>query len=97
MTWLTSLPAERESASTIAAPLMPAPGALFAPFMALSLASEATPPCAPALLTTGLAVVIGLRLALLFAIGTPWRGSITVSGQPIDAVAHDQSTRFFHR
>jgi len=51
----------------------------------------------PALLVSGLAVVIGLSLALLFAIGTPWRGSITVSGQPIDAVAHDLVTGYFHR
>jgi hypothetical protein len=35
-------PAERDSAYTIAAPLMPALGALFALLMALSLASEAS-------------------------------------------------------
>ena len=51
----------------------------------------------PALLVSGLVVVIGLSLALLFALGTPWRGSITVSGQPIDAVAHDLTTGYFHR
>jgi hypothetical protein len=51
----------------------------------------------PALLVSGLAVAIGLSLALLFAIGTPWRGSITVSGQPIDSVAHDLTTGYFHR
>jgi hypothetical protein len=51
----------------------------------------------PALVASGLAIVIGLSLALLFALGTPWRGSITVSGQPIDAVAHDLSTGYFHR
>jgi hypothetical protein len=51
----------------------------------------------PALLTSGLVAVIGLSMALLFALGTPWRGSITVSGQPIDAVAHDLSTGYFHR
>lgn len=39
-----------------------------------------------ALLAGGLSVVIGLSLALLFALGTPWRGPITVSGQPIDNV-----------
>jgi hypothetical protein len=42
-----------------------------------------------------LAVVIGLSIALLFALGTPWRGSITVSGQPIDAVVHDLTTGYF--
>jgi hypothetical protein len=42
-------------------------------------------------------VVIGLSVALLFALGTPWRGSITVSGQPIDAVAQDLHTGYFHR
>jgi hypothetical protein len=50
----------------------------------------------PALLIGGLAAVIGLSLALLFALGTPWRGPITVSGQPIDAVVRDLSTGYFH-
>lgn len=45
----------------------------------------------------GLVAVIGLSLALLFALGTPWRGSITVSGQPIDAVARDLTTGYFQR
>jgi hypothetical protein len=49
-----------------------------------------------ALLVGGLAVVIGLSLALLFAIGTPWRGAITVSGQPIDTVARDLNAGYFH-
>jgi hypothetical protein len=40
--------------------------------------------------------VIGLSLALLFALGTPWRGPISVSGQPIDAVARDLNTGYFH-
>jgi len=50
----------------------------------------------PALLIGGLAAVIGLSLALLFALGTPWRGPITVSGQPIDAVVRDLNTGYFH-
>lgn len=50
----------------------------------------------PALLVGGLAAVIGLSLALLFALGTPWRGPITVSGQPIDAVVRDLNTGYFH-
>ncbi len=50
-----------------------------------------------ALLVGGLAAVIGLSLALLFALGTPWRGAITVSGQPIDAIVHDLNIGYFHR
>jgi hypothetical protein len=49
-----------------------------------------------ALLVGGLAAVIGLSLALLFALGTPWRGPITVGGQPIDAVVRDLNTGYFH-
>jgi hypothetical protein len=49
-----------------------------------------------ALLVGGLAAVIGLSLALLFALGTPWRGPITVSGQPIDSVARDLTAGYFH-
>jgi hypothetical protein len=44
----------------------------------------------------GLAVVVGLSMALLFALGTPWRGPITVSGHPIDAVIRDLTTGYFH-
>jgi hypothetical protein len=51
----------------------------------------------PALLVGGLATVIGLSLALLFALGTPWQGPITVSGQPIDTVARDLHAGYFHR
>jgi hypothetical protein len=50
----------------------------------------------PALLVGGVSVVIGLSLALLFALGTPWRGPITVSGQPIDAVVRDLHLGYFH-
>jgi hypothetical protein len=49
-----------------------------------------------ALLAGGLAVVVGLCVALLFALGTPWRGAITVSGQPIDNVARDLTAGYFH-
>ncbi len=49
-----------------------------------------------ALLVGGLAAVVGLSLALLFALGTPWRGPITVSGQPIDAVVRDLNVGYFH-
>jgi hypothetical protein len=48
-----------------------------------------------ALLTGSLASVIGLSIALLFALGTPWRGAITVSGQPIDAVTQGLNTGYF--
>jgi hypothetical protein len=50
----------------------------------------------PALLVGGVSVVIGLSLALLFALGTPWRGAITVSGHPIDAVVRDLNLGYFH-
>lgn len=48
-----------------------------------------------ALLIGGLTIVIGLSLALLFALGTPWRGPIVVSGHPIDTVIHDLATGYF--
>ena len=50
----------------------------------------------PALLTGAVSVVIGLSLALLFALGTPWRGAITVRGQPIDTVVRDLNLGYFH-
>ena len=45
----------------------------------------------------GLAVVIGLSVALLFALSAPWRGSVTVSGHPIDTVVRDLNTGYFQR
>jgi hypothetical protein len=48
------------------------------------------------LVTTGLIVVIALSIALLFALLTPWRGAIEVSGHPIDAVIKDLNTGYFH-
>jgi hypothetical protein len=50
-----------------------------------------------AFLIGGLTVVVGLSLALIFALGTPWRGPIVVSGHPIDGVIHDLSTGYFRR
>jgi hypothetical protein len=50
-----------------------------------------------ALVTLSLTVVIALSLALLFALATPWRGAITVSGHPIDTVIRDLNTRYFTR
>ena len=47
------------------------------------------------LLVVGLAGVVGLSLALLFALSAPWEGALTVSGQPIDAVVRDIRDGFF--
>lgn len=47
------------------------------------------------LLGVGLAVVVGLSLALLFSLGAPWRGPLVVSGHPIDAVVQDLQTGYF--
>ena len=47
------------------------------------------------LLVVGLAGVVGLSLALLFSLSAPWRGPLTVSGHPIDAVVRDLQTGFF--
>jgi hypothetical protein len=47
------------------------------------------------LLVMGLAMVIGLSLALLFSITAPWRGPLVVSGHPLDAIIHDLDTGFF--
>jgi hypothetical protein len=47
------------------------------------------------LLVVSLAVVVGLSLALLFALGAPWRGPLIVSGRPIDAVVGDLQTGVF--
>jgi hypothetical protein len=49
-----------------------------------------------ALIIGGLTVVIGLSIALILALGTPWRGPIVVSGQPIDSVIRDLTTGYFH-
>ena len=44
----------------------------------------------------GLPIIVGLSLALLFAIGSPWRGAIVVSPQPIDSVVQNLQTGYFH-
>jgi hypothetical protein len=49
-----------------------------------------------ALVTVSLTVVIALSVALLFALATPWRGAIGVSGGPIDSVIRDLQTGYFH-
>jgi hypothetical protein len=47
------------------------------------------------LLVAGLACVVGLSIALLFVLTAPWRGSLVVSGHPLDMVASDLQTGFF--
>jgi hypothetical protein len=47
------------------------------------------------LLVLGLAGVVGLSLALLFSLSGPWRGPLTVSGHPIDAIVRDLESGFF--
>jgi hypothetical protein len=46
-------------------------------------------------LVSGLAVVVGLSLALLFSLGAPWRGPLVASGDPIDMIVRDLQTGFF--
>jgi hypothetical protein len=50
----------------------------------------------PAIVGTSLAVVIGVSIALIFTLATPWRGSISVSGQPIDQVIQNLAHGYFH-
>jgi hypothetical protein len=47
------------------------------------------------LLVVGLAGVVGLSVALLFAVSGPWEGPLTVSGEPIDTILHDLRGGFF--
>ncbi len=46
-------------------------------------------------LVLGLAVVVGLSMALLLALSGPWSGALQVSGQPIDTVLRDLRAGFF--
>jgi hypothetical protein len=48
-------------------------------------------------LVIGLAVVVALSLALLFAITGPWEGPLIVSGRPLDTVVRDLGSSFFTR
>ena len=43
----------------------------------------------------GLAIVVGLSMALLFELSGPWTGDLQVSGQPIDTVLRDLQAGFF--
>ena len=47
------------------------------------------------LLVVGLAMVVGLSLALLFSITAPWSGPLVVSGHPLDAIIRDLGSGFF--
>jgi hypothetical protein len=47
------------------------------------------------LLILGVAGVVGLSLALLFSLSGPWRGSLVVSGQPLDVIIVDLESGFF--
>lgn len=58
-----------------------------------ALAFRSTP--RTALLIVGLATVVGLCLALLFALTEPWRGPLVASGEPLDAIARDLRAGFF--
>ena len=46
-------------------------------------------------LVSGLVVVVGLSMALLLSLSAPWRGPLTVSGDPIDDVITQLRTGFF--
>ncbi len=46
-------------------------------------------------LVVGLACVVGLSLALLFAIAAPWDGGLVATGEPIDVVIRDLQAGFF--
>ncbi|MFF8429006.1 hypothetical protein ACF07Y_28410 [Streptomyces sp. NPDC016566] len=47
------------------------------------------------LLITGIGSVVGLSLALLFALSAPWSGPFIVSGHPLDAIVGDLGSGFF--
>ncbi|MGW3829059.1 bestrophin-like domain [Streptomyces sp. NPDC004044] len=47
------------------------------------------------LLVVGIASVVGLSLALLFALSAPWSGPFIVSGHPLDVVIGDLKSSFF--
>ncbi|MER5185486.1 hypothetical protein ABT009_45710 [Streptomyces sp. NPDC002896] len=47
------------------------------------------------LLIVGVASVVGLSLALLFALSAPWSGPLIVSGHPLDVIIEDLESGFF--
>lgn len=50
-----------------------------------------------AFLPVGLVLVVGMALALRFAISAPCQGGFVASGYPIDNVVHDLQSGLFHR
>jgi len=48
-------------------------------------------------LVIGLAIVVALSLALLFALTGPWEGPLIVSGKPLDTLVRDLESGFFAR
>ncbi|MFD8414680.1 hypothetical protein ACFV2Q_23470 [Streptomyces sp. NPDC059650] len=48
------------------------------------------------LIIVGVACVVGLSLALLFALSAPWSGAFIVSGHSLDDVIDDLKSGFFH-
>ncbi|MFJ1731178.1 hypothetical protein [Streptomyces sp. NPDC088254] len=48
------------------------------------------------LLIVGVASVVGLSLALLFALSAPWNGPLLVSGHPLDAIIANLRSGFFN-
>jgi len=48
------------------------------------------------LLIAGVASVVGLSLALLFALTAPWSGPLIVSGHSLDVIIRDLKSGFFH-
>lgn len=83
--------ADRELPGLYVATLVASGVALIANAGALAFRSSAR----TSLLVAGLACVVGLSLALLFAIAAPWEGGLVATGEPIDAVVRDLGTGFF--
>jgi hypothetical protein len=83
--------ASREPPALYVVTLAVSGAALIAGASALTLRSSRR----VALLIGGLTIVVGLSMALLFALGTPWRGPIVVSGHAIDTVIRDLATGYF--
>jgi hypothetical protein len=46
-------------------------------------------------LVLGLAIVVGLSLALMFSLTAPWRGGLTVGTEPIDSIIDDLRDQIF--
>jgi hypothetical protein len=98
---LDSLTADRRARLAAASKELPALYVITLALSAVALIANASAltirsPARAALLIWGLVSVVGLSMALLFALGTPWRGPIVVGGQPLDAVVRDLANGYFH-